>query len=211
MSTRASIYGQRFELDPTGAVYWVEQDLLLIADVHLGKSAHFRKNGMAVPATADDKEYDKLTNLIHKYKASRLWFLGDLFHSYQNAEWHFFEQWMRFQTADIALIMGNHDVISKKEFNRIGLKTYEAIRMDAVFLTHHPEIKQGFFNIAGHIHPSVKLQGTGKQSMKLPCFHVCETGMILPAFGDFTGTYTIQPKKGDRVFVVADNEVIEMR
>jgi hypothetical protein len=34
--------------------------------------------------------------------------------------------------------------------------------------------------------------------------------MILPAFGDFTGTFTLQPKKGNRVFAIADDEVIEL-
>jgi uncharacterized protein len=34
---------------------------------------------------------------------------------------------------------------------------------------------------------------------------------VLPAFGEFTGTYTVQPKSGDRVFVVAENQVIEMK
>jgi len=34
---------------------------------------------------------------------------------------------------------------------------------------------------------------------------------VLPAFGEFTGTYTVQPTSGDRVFVVADDRVIEMK
>ena len=40
--------------------YLAGDDAVLLADVHLGKSAHFRKHGMAVPSQADDNEYDKL-------------------------------------------------------------------------------------------------------------------------------------------------------
>jgi len=32
----------------------------------------------------------------------------------------------------------------------------------------------------------------------------------LPAFGEFTGTYTVKPKAGDRVFVTADGRVVEV-
>ncbi len=165
---------------------------------------------MAVPASADDKEYDKLNAVIDRFQPERVWFLGDLFHSYQNTEWHFFEQWVNCQTPEIALVMGNHDVISRDHFHHLGMKTYDRIQMGEVYLTHHPEEVDGFFNIAGHVHPSVKLTGGGFQKVKLPCFFQTESGMILPAFGDFTGTYTIKPKKGNKVYVCVDDQVIQV-
>jgi DNA ligase-associated metallophosphoesterase len=211
LALEVRLQDQTFQLHPSGACYWVEQDVALLADVHLGKSAHFRKHGMAVPSQADDREYDKLNDVIDYFKPSRLWFLGDLFHSYQNAEWHFFEQWMRSQEIEVALVMGNHDVISKKSFEQLGMKTYDALHMGNILLTHHPEEIEGRFNIAGHIHPSIKLQGMGKQRVKLSCFFCTEFGMILPAFGDFTGTYVMTPKKGNRIFAIADAEVVELK
>jgi hypothetical protein len=33
---------------------------------------------------------------------------------------------------------------------------------------------------------------------------------VLPAFGAFTGTADVQPVPGDRVFVVAGDEVVEV-
>lgn len=202
---------QTFRLHPYGALYWVEQDALLLADVHLGKSAHFRKNGMAVPAAADDGEYDKINDLIELFNPSRVWFLGDLFHSYANAEWHFFEQWVRGLTVELALIMGNHDVISRRSFEQLGIKTYDVLYMGSLFLTHHPEELTGKFNIAGHVHPAVMLQGSGKQRLKLSCFFKTSTGLILPAFGDFTGTYVLKPKKGDQIYVIAGDEVVAIK
>ena len=210
MALSVQLYGQHFQLHPSGACYWEEQDAVLLADVHLGKSSHFRKHGMAVPVQADDQEFDKLNTVIEFFKPSRLWFLGDLFHSYQNAEWHFFEQWVRAQTIDIALIMGNHDVISRDLFERLQVKTYDALHMGQIILTHHPEELKDQINIAGHVHPSVRLRGVGRQYVKLPCFFCSEYGMILPAFGDFTGTYALAPKKGNRIFAIADQEVIEL-
>jgi uncharacterized protein len=46
--------------------------------------------------------------------------------------------------------------------------------------------------------------------MRLPCFWFGKYVAVLPAFGSFTGTYTVLPKQGDRVFVVADTAVIEV-
>lgn len=211
MTLKITLQDQNFHLHPTGACYWIEQDVILLADVHLGKSNHFRKHGMAVPAQADDQEYDKLNQIIKEFQPSRLWFLGDLFHSYQNAEWHFFEQWVRAQEIEIALVMGNHDVISRSSFENLGITTHELLHMGSFFLTHHPEQVVDKFNIAGHVHPSVKLQGAGRQKIKLPCFFCTDFGMILPAFGDFTGTHTLHPKKGNRVFVIAADEVVELK
>lgn len=205
------LYGQTFKLHHYGALYWVEQDALLLADVHLGKSAHFRKHGMAVPTQADDAEYDKLNELIALFQPSRLWFLGDLFHSYVNAEWHFFEQWVRMQELEIVLVMGNHDVIARTQFEKLGIKTVDALHMGSLVLTHHPEEIPGKFNIAGHVHPSVSLRGAGKQRLKLACFFAKPTGMILAAFGDFTGTYVLKPQKTDTVFVIAGEEVVALK
>lgn len=201
---------QTFQLHASGAAYWVEQDTVLLADVHLGKSAHFRKNGMAVPSSADDKEYDKLNDVMALFQPARLWFLGDLFHSYVNAEWHFFEQWVRSQAIELALVMGNHDVIGKKAFEDLGIKTYDQLTIGDIVLTHHPQEINGKFNIAGHVHPSVKMKGAGRQQVKLSCFFNNEYGFILAAFGDFTGTYTLTPVKGNRIFAIVDDEVIEL-
>ncbi|AZQ43394.1 ligase-associated DNA damage response endonuclease PdeM [Nonlabens ponticola] len=210
MSLDVVLHNQHFKLHPSGACYWVEQDVVLLADVHLGKSAHFRKNGMAIPSTADDAEYDKLNEVIDYFKPSRLFFLGDLFHSYINAEWHFFEQWVRMQSIEIVLVMGNHDVISREKFNQIGIATHDVLQMGSIYLTHHPEEQDGYFNIAGHVHPAVKLTGVGRQRMKIPCFFTTDTGMIIPAFGDFTGTHVLKPQKGNRIFGCVPDDVIEL-
>lgn len=210
MNLHVQLHDQNFQLHPTGACYWVEQDVILLADVHLGKSAHFRKHGMAVPSQADDNEYDKLNAVIEEFHPSRIWFLGDLFHSYQNAEWHFFEQWVRMQSIEVLLVMGNHDLISRAHFEMLGVKTVDQLQMGRLLLTHHPVEKEGTFNIAGHIHPAVKLTGVGRQRLKMPCFFCTEFGMILPAYGDFTGTHALKPKKGNRVFICVEDEVVEL-
>lgn len=200
---------QVLHLHPSGAVYWQQRDVLMLSDVHLGKSAHFRKFGMAVPSQADDLEFDKLLALIQQTQPDQLWILGDLFHSELNGEWHFFEQWVQSVDIPITLVIGNHDVISSTRYEQLGVRITDQIITSGLQFTHEP--KDGnidVFNIAGHIHPAVKVQGVGRQRLKLPCFYCTENQLILPAFGTFTGNYAIKPRKSDQVFALADGEII---
>jgi metallophosphoesterase superfamily enzyme len=61
--------------------------------------------------------------------------------------------------------------------------------------------------LSGHIHPCVRLSGKARNSMTLPCFWFAEKFGVLPAFGDFTGTYRVVPKKGDQVYVCAGKTI----
>ena len=81
---RIEINENHFDLHPSGAAFWVEKKTLLLADVHLGKVAHFRKNGIAVPRKAEGAFYQKVTALLNEFNIERFVFLGDLFHSFQN-------------------------------------------------------------------------------------------------------------------------------
>jgi metallophosphoesterase superfamily enzyme len=64
--------------------------------------------------------------------------------------------------------------------------------------------------LAGHLHPAVALGGPGRQRERLPCFLFGPRRGILPAFGSFTGAATVRPTAGERVFVVAGDEVLQV-
>ena len=77
-------------------------------------------------------------------------------------------------------------------------------------LRHHPGIGTLPFWLAGHLHPGIDLIGPGRQRLYLPCFHLSARGLILPAFGDFTGMAPVTPGRGDRIFAIAGSEVVEV-
>ncbi|MFX0555678.1 ligase-associated DNA damage response endonuclease PdeM [Maribacter sp. CXY002] len=210
MSISIKINSQNFVLHPHGAMFWSEKSVLLVSDVHLGKISHFRKFGAAVPKHALHKNYIWLDELIHLYKPFNVCFLGDLFHSSINKEWALFENWIARTPAKITLITGNHDIIAPEKFEMLGIDQIEELLVDDFLLTHHPEERAGFFNLCGHIHPSIKLEGYGRQRLKLPCFYKSHKQLILPAFGTFTGTFAMTPSKEDEIFVIADNQVIKV-
>jgi len=204
------ILNQHFLLHPTGAIFWQETKTWLLADVHLGKVAHFRKNGVAVPRKAEGAFYEKMEVLMQLMPPQRLLFLGDLFHSYQNNEWHLFEAWINKQKIEMILVEGNHDVIPASYFKRLGIQMANHWEEGPFHFTHFPTEKEKHFVFCGHVHPGVKLRGNGLQQLKLPCFFQTPKKMILPAFGSFTGLHLLKPTQKDTVYVCTPKEVVAM-
>lgn len=66
------------------------------------------------------------------------------------------------------------------------------------------------YEIAGHLHPAVRLEGRGRDRLRVPCFWVRPTQCVLPAFGGFTGSGRIRPLDADRIFVVGEGQVMEV-
>jgi uncharacterized protein len=183
---------------------------LLLADLHLGKINHFRRAGIAVPTRANDKNTETLIDLLNEHKPERVIFLGDLFHSHYNDEWQVVGQVLKhFSSCSFELVRGNHDIMSQLQYQRHRILVHEdPLRLGGLELTHEPRREQDHqYNLAGHIHPGVRLRGKGRQVIVMPCFYFGKDQGILPAFGSFTGLAVISPKKEDRIFVVADNKV----
>jgi uncharacterized protein len=210
MTQTISIHNNTFILHPSAAIFWQEKNTLLISDVHLGKVSHFRKHGLAIPESAVSTNFKRLDDILHLFSPGTVIFMGDLFHSKKNREWELFDGWVKSAEAKIILIAGNHDVISQRHYDALGISVLEEIIAAGFLLTHHPEEREGVFNICGHIHPAIELRGIGKQFMKLPCFFQKENQLILPAFGEFTGTYVLVPETDDCVYAIAKDKIVKV-
>ncbi len=186
----------------------MEKSLLLISDVHLGKVSHFRKFGAAVPRKAIHKNFLLLDQIVADFEPFQICFLGDLFHSSLNKEWELFENWVAKTPAEILLVSGNHDIIAPEKFEKVNVSIFPELVIDSFLLTHHPEDREHHFTFCGHIHPSIKLKGFGRERIKLPCFFKSNNQMILPAFGQFTGTHALEPKKDDEVYAIVEDSII---
>lgn len=202
---------QTFELLPQGAIYWQEKKALLLADIHLGKVTHFRKNGYAIPAQIQFSFYQKMKHLLDAHNVENIFFLGDLFHSDRNAEWDRFVNWNQSLSQQTILVKGNHDILPKQVLEQSGMIIVSEWAENSILLTHHPTELEDQFNLCGHIHPGVRLQGPGRQRLKVPCFFHQPQQMILPAFGDFTGLHLLQPKAGDKVYALTGETVVEIK
>lgn len=208
--------GQQLRLFAEKALYWQEEESLLLADLHLGKAEHFRKAGIPVPARVHHHDLQRLQALILFTQAKKVYFLGDLFHSHLNSAWPTLISWMEsLPEIDFILIKGNHDILPEQAYRESPLQIIPLeLAIPPFLLTHEPftqrKEKSGLYPICGHIHPAVSLKGSAFQQITLPCFYFGLHYAILPAFGKFTGFHKIKPDKGMPVFVITENHVLRI-
>lgn len=186
----------------------------MVADLHIGKSSHFRKNGIAVPGRVNQTNLQRLEGLLNMTTVEHLIILGDLFHSNINEEWKQFINWRKqHKQLEVSLVVGNHDILDKQNYHTGRINLFKKMKADPFLLVHdleeleEPEAIDSYI-LSGHIHPAVKLVGKGRQAMKLPCFYFGETHGVLPAFGGFTGTHLIEPQDSDRVFIIVNGQIM---
>ncbi|MFN8310484.1 MAG: ligase-associated DNA damage response endonuclease PdeM [Chitinophagales bacterium] len=205
------IQQQHFRLLPQKAIFWNEEKILILSDLHLGKGMHFRKEGIAVPKALLHDDLSRLGSLIDAFQPQQIIIVGDMFHSVANHEVDLFEIWRSsFNKLPIHLVKGNHDILSDSHYRDLQIEIHDSLLLHT-FLFVHDERPCEHFCFSGHLHPGVAIHGKGKQSLRLPCFHFGRNKVILPAFGKFTGLATISPQSGDRVFAIAGNDVVEIR
>lgn len=201
---------QTFVLHPYGAMYWYDKEMLIVADLHLGKIEHFRKHGSALPDLSNAVDYIHLEQNIAEFMPKSVVFLGDLFHSTLNKSWQIFEEWTKRQPVDFTLIVGNHDIIPVSKFEDLGFSIEYHLDISGFSLTHIPENKEGLFNLCGHVHPGYRLRGKGRQQLKLSCFYQKVNRMILPAYGSFTGNYYVKPEDDEHIYVLTEDSVLKV-
>lgn len=204
------IENNNFILHASGALFWKEKNTVLISDVHLGKIAHFRKHGLAIPEIAILENFTRMDAVLELFKPEKIIFLGDLFHSKINNEWILFSNWVKKINLEIILVEGNHDIIDKQNYASLNIVIHSKLLINNFLLTHHPIKTDNFFNFCGHIHPGIKLKGKGRQFLNLACFFRKPKQLIFPAFGEFTGNFYLVPTENDLVYAVSNEAVFEV-
>ena len=197
----------------TQKALWIKElEILLIADLHFGKAAHFRKSGLPIPEEVHDLDFQTLSKLHIELKPTRTYFLGDLFHSTWNDQWDALLSFLTlFSKTHFHLVKGNHDILPSKLYGQSILEVHEnALIMAPFVFSHEPmeQVPEGMLNICGHLHPGILLRGPAKQSLRIPCFHYREGRLILPSFGNFTGNALMEQKKNDLIWGVTEKQVI---
>lgn len=192
---------------------WIKQlNTLLIADLHFGKAAHFRKSGIPIPEPIHNADLLQLKYLHEKFQPSHTYFLGDLFHSEWNDSWENLNQFLvQFKTTEFHLVKGNHDVLTPKAYEQSVLRIHkEPLMLGSFALSHEPMevVPDGSLNICGHIHPGIRLLGKARQSVRIPCFLLSDSRLLLPAFGNFTGLALVRPKGTDKVWAITSEKII---
>ncbi len=202
---------------PDRALLWPRTRTLIVADVHLGKGAAFRRAGVPVPSGATAADLDRLAVLIAAYAPTRLLVLGDLFHARLSQDEPAMAAIDAFRSQhaaiEITAIRGNHDrhVERLPAAWQIEWVTGSLHQPPFVF-AHEPDADPRGLVLAGHIHPVLLLK-TRRDSARLPVFwfrHEQRIG-VLPSFGSFTGGYPVQPAAADAVIAVTPDGVVPIQ
>jgi uncharacterized protein len=211
-----TLAGEQVYMMGERALYWPGTSTLVVADLHWGKASTFRAAGIPIPVGTTSDDLARLDSALQRTGARRMVVLGEPFPtkagriaSHTLAE---LRRWRSLAgTFEILLVRSNHDRHAGDPPKDLQINCVDAPAFVPPFIfRHEPVDADGAYGLAGHVHPALTLVGRGLQRETLPCFLVGRRGMILPAFGSFTGFGTVQPGPGDRAFVVAADEVLEV-
>ena len=210
---RIALAGESLVLLPERALLWEREAALVVADVHLGKAAAFRAAGLPLPGGTTTETLDRLSSALIRTDARRLILLGDFFHARAGRAARTLEAivaWRaRHPDLRVLLVRGNHDRGAGDPPPEWGFDCQDEPWPETPFaLRHHPATEAGAYVLAGHVHPAISLSGFGRQRERLPVFIFGAAVGLLPSFGAFTGSASVRPVRGDRVFAVAGDEVV---
>lgn len=206
--------GERLVLRGDHSVFWPAAATLFVADTHFGKAGVFRRQGMNVPSGTTVSDLWRLERALATTGATRLVVLGDFVHAPPAAD----EPWLtefaawraRHGGIEIVVTRGNHDRVKRLPID-LDIDWLAGTHVFGPFVgRHEPAADPRGPVLAGHIHPVVRM-GAGGETVRLPAFWQHADGLMLPAFCSFAGGGRISPASGDRVFVVAEGDVIEAR
>ena len=201
-----------WQLLPEKALYQEKLNLLVLGDIHIGKTTEFRNAGIALPRELQEKNILKLIQLIRNLDVRKVVFLGDLFHGKENQEFEYVSALcLYFSSVEFVLVMGNHEKMKAEFYEKLGLTVVTKLKIEEVTLVHEPDFESEEMHISGHLHPGIRIQGKGRDSLVVPVFAARACCFILPAFGNFTGKYLLNVSEWQHLFVVGEKRVLKLK
>ena len=203
---------------------------LLVADLHLGKAATFRRAGIPIPEGSAQGDLARLEALVRDHAVARVLVLGDLLHAASGctsdvvAEFRAFRD--RVAATAVVLVLGNHDVAARRLAGELGLDECVSaldepplrfVHIAAAAAAEEDEAEKDEAQsagiglvVAGHVHPRVKLRAPSGDRFADRCFHLDQRVLTLPAFGSFTGGHAVEITDRARVWLARDDAVLDV-
>lgn len=178
-----SFVGERLCVFGSGALHWPAENLLVVSDLHLGKSERIARNGGALlPPYETAETLDRLQRDIALTGARTVICLGDSFDDLAAGEalCDTHRDWIgRLQAGRRWVwIEGNHDAGPLD----LGGTHLAEMRLGPLSFRHIADGGSAPGEVSGHYHPKARLR-----SARRPCFMVDQRRMVLPAYGCYTG------------------------
>lgn len=182
-----TVNGVTLQADLSGALWWPERRLAVVADLHFEKGSAFAARGQFLPPYDTAATLDKLETLLAQYDVKRLICLGDSFHDQEAADRLPEQIVVRLQAltarCDWIWIAGNHDPAPPEH---LGGSIAAEWTEGALTFRHEAEASAMAGEVSGHFHPKAAVRLRNKR-ITAPCFVTDGRRLILPAFGAYTG------------------------
>jgi DNA ligase-associated metallophosphoesterase len=195
-----TVAGVPLVADVAGALYWPEEGLLVVSDLHLEKGSAFAVRGVLIPPYDTATTLDRLSGVLLRYAARMVVALGDNFHDRGGPA--------RLASADRAHLLelqrgrdwvwiaGNHD---PDPGEGIGGAFARSLALGPLVFRHEPMPGRGEGEIAGHLHPAARILQRGRAQTR-KCFAADGARLVMPAFGAYTGGLNIRDIAFLRIF-----------
>jgi len=178
--------GHGFDLHPSGALFWQDERLLIVGDLHLEKASSYHASGQFLPPYDTAQTLDRLAAVIDDCVPARLLFLGDVFHDGRAWQRMSEDNKARFEAilarVDSLWIEGNHD----QSFVPPGHQASLEAEIGGIIFRHIMDESEARPEISAHYHPAAVIHHRGAR-LRRPCFVRASGRMIIPAFGVLTG------------------------
>lgn len=194
------VAGITLVVDPAGALYWPEEKMLVVADLHLEKGSAFAARGVLLPPYDTAATLARLARLIERYAPHVVVALGDSFHDgggparMQGTSRAGLQALQR--GCDWVWIAGNHDPDSA---DNIGGRFAGVLALGALTFRHQPAAQACEGEIAGHLHPVARVARRGR-AVSRRCFAGDGRRLVMPAFGAYAGGLNVRDRALVSVF-----------
>jgi uncharacterized protein len=193
-----NVAGVELVADLSGALFWEEQSLLVVSDLHLEKGSSFATRGVLLPPYDTMATLGRLGAVIARHNPRMVIALGDSFHdrkahdrlSAPNRDIIAAFQLRR----DWIWISGNHDPALP---SNLGGVVASEVAIGPIAFRHEPTGASG--EIAGHLHPKARVSTRGR-STERRCFASDGERAVMPAFGAYTGGLSIRDAAFAKIF-----------
>ena len=184
------LHGQTFLADVSGALYWPDERMLVVADLHLEKGSAYAARRVFLPPYDTTATLAALGAVIVRLGPKRVVALGDSFHDCLGAgrmPAHDALALRALQAGrDWLWIAGNHDPAAPGVEGDYS----QDLSLGPIHFCHEPSAGVGNGEIAGHLHPVARV-ASRSGVLRRRCFVSDGKRLILPAFGAFTGGLNI--------------------
>jgi uncharacterized protein len=205
MSMRASVVnlaGISLLADPSGAIFWEEQSLLVVSDLHLEKGSSFAARGVLLPPYDTLATLSRLALVIARHDPRVVIALGDSFHdreAHARLSADDRDALGALQSRrDWIWISGNHDPAIP---SNLGGVVAAKVAIGPIAFRHEPTGVPG--EVAGHLHPKARVPTRGR-TVERRCFACDGERAVMPAFGAYAGGLSIRDEAFTRIFGAPD-------